>query len=173
MSLDGFITALDDDHDKPLGGDGRLHDWLSEGGGPAGSRPSGASGDVFDELVAAGVLDELEIHQIPVLVGQGRRLFDHLGPDHIELRLSRIVDAAGVTSPLPRPPLNIEATRPSRPRPVCQTLYGNVAGGRPYPLTGVPYTPPSEILAGVPYTGHPLPPAAIRRRTPGSERHAR
>jgi dihydrofolate reductase len=47
--------------------------------------------------LAAGVLDELEIHQIPVLLGQGRRLFDHLGPDHIELELARIVDAPGVT----------------------------------------------------------------------------
>jgi dihydrofolate reductase len=47
--------------------------------------------------LAAGVLDELEIHQIPALLGQGRRLFDHLGPDHIELELARIVDAPGVT----------------------------------------------------------------------------
>jgi dihydrofolate reductase len=47
--------------------------------------------------LAAGVLDELEIHQIPVLLGQGRRLFDHLDPDHIELELARIVDAPGVT----------------------------------------------------------------------------
>ena len=47
--------------------------------------------------LAAGILDELEIHQIPVLLGQGRRLFDHLGPDHIELELARIVDAPGVT----------------------------------------------------------------------------
>jgi dihydrofolate reductase len=47
--------------------------------------------------LAAGVLDELEIHQIPVLLGQGRRLFDHLGPHHIELELARLVDAPGVT----------------------------------------------------------------------------
>jgi dihydrofolate reductase len=47
--------------------------------------------------LTAGVLDELEIHQIPVLLGQGRRLFDHMGPDHIELELTRIVDAPGVT----------------------------------------------------------------------------
>ncbi|HEY6776491.1 MAG TPA: dihydrofolate reductase family protein [Thermoleophilaceae bacterium] len=30
--------------------------------------------------LAAGSLDELEIHQVPVLLGTGRRLFDHLGP---------------------------------------------------------------------------------------------
>jgi dihydrofolate reductase len=46
--------------------------------------------------LAAGVLDELQIHVIPVLLGQGRRLFDHIGTDHIELELTRIVDAPGV-----------------------------------------------------------------------------
>jgi dihydrofolate reductase len=48
--------------------------------------------------LAAGVLDELEIHLIPVLLGQGRRLFDHLGPEHIELERTRILEGeAGVT----------------------------------------------------------------------------
>ena len=48
--------------------------------------------------LAAGVLDELEIHLIPVLFGQGRRLFDHLGPEHIELERTRILEGeAGVT----------------------------------------------------------------------------
>ena len=178
MSLDGFITGPNDDRGNGLGVDGhRRHDWLADGTDAASHRPSGASGEVFDELMAtgavvvgrrtfeiaggwsgdhhdgvpifvltrrppdggapdwplvtyvtdvatamagakdaagdrdvlvhgartaqlalaAGVLDELEIHQIPVLLGQGRRLFDHLGPDHIELELARIVDAPGVT----------------------------------------------------------------------------
>src|SRR5436309_6568007 len=48
--------------------------------------------------LAAGVLDELEIHLVPVLLGQGRRLFDDLGPEHIELERTRILEgAAGVT----------------------------------------------------------------------------
>lgn len=48
--------------------------------------------------LAAGVLDELELHVIPVLLGQGRRLFDGLAPDHIELRRTRILEGeAGVT----------------------------------------------------------------------------
>jgi dihydrofolate reductase len=45
----------------------------------------------------AGLLDELEIHLVPVLLGQGRRLFDHLSADHIELELTRVVDAPGIT----------------------------------------------------------------------------
>jgi len=47
--------------------------------------------------LAAGVLDELEIHVIPVLFGQGRRLFDHLGPEHIELERTRVLEGDGVT----------------------------------------------------------------------------
>jgi dihydrofolate reductase len=47
--------------------------------------------------LAAGVLDEIEIHQVPVLLGQGRRLFDQLGPEHTELEIVRIIDAPGVT----------------------------------------------------------------------------
>jgi dihydrofolate reductase len=47
--------------------------------------------------LAAGVLDEMPIHLIPVLLGQGRRLFDHLGRDHTELELIRIIDAPGAT----------------------------------------------------------------------------
>jgi dihydrofolate reductase len=48
--------------------------------------------------LAAGVLDELELHVIPVLFGQGRRLFDNLAPEHIELERTRILEGeAGVT----------------------------------------------------------------------------
>jgi dihydrofolate reductase len=48
--------------------------------------------------LAAGVLDELEIHLVPVLLGQGRRLFDHLAAEHIELERTRILRGeAGVT----------------------------------------------------------------------------
>jgi dihydrofolate reductase len=47
--------------------------------------------------LAAGVLDEIQIHLIPVLLGAGRRLFEHLGADHIELDPIRVVDGPGVT----------------------------------------------------------------------------
>jgi dihydrofolate reductase len=47
--------------------------------------------------LAAGLLDELEIHLIPVLLGQGRRLFDERGPEHIELERTRVLEGDGVT----------------------------------------------------------------------------
>jgi dihydrofolate reductase len=46
--------------------------------------------------LAAGVLDELQIHLVPVLLGQGRRLFEDMPPDHIELELLRALDGPGV-----------------------------------------------------------------------------
>jgi dihydrofolate reductase len=47
--------------------------------------------------LAAGVLDELEIHLVPVLLGQGRRLFDGLAPEHVELERTRVIEAPDVT----------------------------------------------------------------------------
>lgn len=44
----------------------------------------------------AGVLDELQIHQIPVLFGAGRRLFDLL-PARIELEILRVIDTPDAT----------------------------------------------------------------------------
>jgi dihydrofolate reductase len=48
--------------------------------------------------LAAGVLDELELHVIPVLFGQGRRLFDNLDAKQIELQRTRVLEGEdGVT----------------------------------------------------------------------------
>ncbi len=44
----------------------------------------------------AGVLDEVQIHQIPVLLGGGRRLFDVL-PSEIELEIARVIDTPEAT----------------------------------------------------------------------------
>jgi dihydrofolate reductase len=46
--------------------------------------------------LAAGVLDELQIHQVPVLFGSGRRLFEVL-PERIELEIVRVIDTPEAT----------------------------------------------------------------------------
>jgi hypothetical protein len=43
--------------------------------------------------LGAGVLDALEIQLRPVLLDQGRRLFDGLAAEHIELNLVRTLKA--------------------------------------------------------------------------------
>jgi dihydrofolate reductase len=44
----------------------------------------------------AGVLDELQAHQIPVLFGGGRRLFQML-PSRVELEIVRVIDTPEAT----------------------------------------------------------------------------
>jgi hypothetical protein len=46
--------------------------------------------------LAAGVLDELQIHQVPVLFGGGRRLFELL-PARVELEIVRVIDTPAAT----------------------------------------------------------------------------
>jgi dihydrofolate reductase len=60
------------------------------------ARAAAGDGDVMvhgagaaQALLRAGELDELELHVVPVLLGQGRRLFDHLPAEHVELELVR------------------------------------------------------------------------------------
>jgi dihydrofolate reductase len=44
----------------------------------------------------AGVLDELQIHQVPVLFGGGRRQFEVL-PARVELEILRVIDTPEAT----------------------------------------------------------------------------
>lgn len=48
------------------------------------------------QALEAGVLDELQIHQIPVLFGNGRRLFDVL-PSRTDLEIVRVIDTPEAT----------------------------------------------------------------------------
>jgi dihydrofolate reductase len=50
---------------------------------------------VAQVALQAGVLDEMELHVVPVLFGQGRRLFDNLDPDQIELERTRVLEGEG------------------------------------------------------------------------------
>ncbi|MFI5694426.1 dihydrofolate reductase family protein [Kribbella sp. NPDC051586] len=48
-------------------------------------------------LLRAGLLDELELHVVNVLLGQGRRLFDNLPANYIELEQVRQLPSRDVT----------------------------------------------------------------------------
>jgi dihydrofolate reductase len=45
--------------------------------------------------LAGGLLDEFELHVVPVLFGQGRRLFDNLAAEQIELERTRVLEGEG------------------------------------------------------------------------------
>ncbi|MEJ3405892.1 dihydrofolate reductase family protein [Rathayibacter sp. YIM 133350] len=50
------------------------------------------------QALAAGILDELELHVIPVLLGQGRRLFENLAAEQVQLERTRVLEGeSGVT----------------------------------------------------------------------------
>jgi dihydrofolate reductase len=53
-------------------------------------------GGVVTAALRAGLLDEVILHQVPVLLGHGRRFFQEL-PAHIGLSLVEAVPAPGVT----------------------------------------------------------------------------
>jgi dihydrofolate reductase len=49
------------------------------------------------QCLRAGLLDEIHVDLAPVLLGDGVRLFEHLGATPIELEYTEVVEGAGVT----------------------------------------------------------------------------
>jgi len=77
--------------------------YVTDGVESAMSQAKAAAGDrnvmvhgasLAQSLLRAGVLDEIEIHLMPFLLGDGRRLFDG---ERAALELIRVLDAPGVT----------------------------------------------------------------------------
>jgi len=56
----------------------------------------GGGADTINQYLAAGLVDELELHVVPILLGGGARLFDGVGPE-LKLEKLRAVEAPGVT----------------------------------------------------------------------------
>jgi dihydrofolate reductase len=48
------------------------------------------------EALAAGILDELQLHLVPTVLGEGRRLFEGLGAEPHDFELLRVVEGATV-----------------------------------------------------------------------------
>ncbi|TCO28553.1 dihydrofolate reductase [Kribbella steppae] len=54
-------------------------------------------GNITQQYLAAGLLDELELHVVPLLLGDGARIFGDLGDNKVRLEQIRAVEAPGVT----------------------------------------------------------------------------
>ena len=72
---------------------------LQQAKAAAGDKNVNISGgaDIVQQFIKAGLLDELEIHLAPLLFGEGIRLFEGMGPEHIELENIRVVASPKVT----------------------------------------------------------------------------
>jgi dihydrofolate reductase len=78
---DGLGSALEQARDAADSKDVQLH--------------GGAS--VAQQFLAAGLIDEFEVHVVPLLLGAGERLLDNLGDNPPELEQLRAIEAPGVT----------------------------------------------------------------------------
>ncbi len=52
---------------------------------------------IAQQCIRTGLLDEIHVDLVPVLLGDGVRLFEHLGAGPIELESTRVIEGAGVT----------------------------------------------------------------------------
>ena len=105
MSLDGYVAGPDATLEEPLGKGGeQLHEFspggtsftfVTDGVEAAVERARTAAGDedvliagggsVIQQCLASGLLDELNLHTTPVLLGGGVRLFEGAAPRGLEI----------------------------------------------------------------------------------------
>ncbi len=72
---------------------------LEQAKAAAGEKDVGIWGGakIMRQYLKAGLLDEMQIHLVPVLLGDGVRLFEDLGPGRIELERTRSIQTLGAT----------------------------------------------------------------------------
>jgi dihydrofolate reductase len=53
--------------------------------------------NVAQQALGAGLLDKMQIHVVPLLLGDGVRLFENLDAEQVKLELTRVIDSPAVT----------------------------------------------------------------------------
>jgi dihydrofolate reductase len=101
-----FIVTHEPREPMPMQG-GTTYTFISDGIGAAVEQARAVAGDrdvgvwgganVIAGSLAEGLVDEMQIHLVPVLFGGGTRLFDDLGDGRIELRRTSTIDTPGAT----------------------------------------------------------------------------
>jgi dihydrofolate reductase len=75
-----------------------LESALEQAKAVAGGKDVGVlAANIVQQCIRAGLLDEIHVDLVPVLLGDGVRLFDRLGTGPIELERTRVIEGAGVT----------------------------------------------------------------------------
>ncbi|MDQ3660551.1 MAG: dihydrofolate reductase family protein [Actinomycetota bacterium] len=101
-----FVVTHEDREPLPMQG-GTTYTFVTDGIEAALEQARAAAGDknvgiwgganIIREYLKAGLLDEMQIHLIPILLGDGIRLFEDLDPEGIELRKTTSIETPGAT----------------------------------------------------------------------------
>jgi dihydrofolate reductase len=86
---------------------GTTYSFVTDGAESALKQAKAAAGDkdirvvgganVVQQFIKTGWLDEIEIHLIPILLGEGIRLFETMGTEPINLEQMSVTEDPGVT----------------------------------------------------------------------------
>src|ERR687897_402904 len=72
---------------------------LEEAKAAAGDKDVAVMGgaEMGQQYIGAGLVDEISIHLVPVLLGGGTRMFEHLGGEHIQLESAGVIETPEAT----------------------------------------------------------------------------
>ncbi|HEY0734121.1 MAG TPA: dihydrofolate reductase family protein [Herpetosiphonaceae bacterium] len=111
---DGFDTPYKMPHfvlthtaREPVSRDGMQFIFVSEGIQHALALAQAAAGDKLvcvaggaqtaQQFIRAGLIDEIQLHLVPILLGAGVRLFEQTGAEPLNLERTRVIQGSGVT----------------------------------------------------------------------------
>jgi dihydrofolate reductase len=99
-----FVVTHQAPRESPEGG---VYTFVTEGIERAYAKAKAAAGNkdvtvmgganLAQQYLKAGLVDDIQIHLVSVLFGEGTRLFDHLGSEHIRLEPIQVLDTPSVT----------------------------------------------------------------------------
>ena len=75
-----------------------IENALKQAQAAAGDKNVGVGGaNTAQQFLKAGLLDEIQVHLVPILLGSGRKLFEQLDMQQIELEKTRVIESPDVT----------------------------------------------------------------------------
>jgi dihydrofolate reductase len=99
-----YIVTHAEPEEVPEGG---VYTFVSDGIESALEQAKVAAGDknvavmggaeIGPQYIKAGLIDEISIHLVPVFLGSGTRMFEHLGSEHIQLETAGVVETPQAT----------------------------------------------------------------------------
>jgi dihydrofolate reductase len=99
-----FVLTHAEPEDAPEGG---VYTFVTDGIERALEQAKAAAGEkdvavmggahIGQQYIAAGLVDEISIHLVPVLFGDGTRMFEHLGGEHFQLETAGVIETPETT----------------------------------------------------------------------------